>query len=304
MNRWVLGVYGFKYPILLTLCHLAFGFCVLAPIMALKSYRTLHRPTWERQWRGFVAVGTFKVANIVLNNISLVFISLSLSQIIRSAIPVVTALLGVLIERKVPTRFELGSLIILTAGVVLSVWEGSISGSVYGIVISLSSVVCGAAMLSFSGAVLSEKLDVLRMTFYTAPVSCTVLLPFFFLQEAGSVGEYWRNNSKVVVLYILAGGVNAVLYNIIHYLMIQITSAVTTPVIGMVKVIGLVVLSAVVLAEKDIFTLKMTAGCALALLGFGLYSWARLQKQRPSARDEETTALLQLPDKQAKDVSV
>lgn len=62
-----------------------------------------------------------QVANIALNNMSLVFLSLSLSQIIRSGIPVVTALLGAVIEGKVPTAFELVSLVILTAGVVLSV---------------------------------------------------------------------------------------------------------------------------------------------------------------------------------------
>lgn len=74
-----------------------------------------------------------QVANIALNNMSLVFISLSLSQIIRSGIPVMTALLGVVIEKKVPTPFELLSLVVLTAGVVLSVraltqmvWESDI----------------------------------------------------------------------------------------------------------------------------------------------------------------------------------
>ena len=34
--------------------------------------------------------------------------------------------------------------------------------------------------------VLSEKLDVLRLAFYTAPVSCSVLLPVFFLREVGA----------------------------------------------------------------------------------------------------------------------
>ena len=34
--------------------------------------------------------------------------------------------------------------------------------------------------------VLSEKLDVLRLAFYTAPVSCSVLLPVFYLREVGA----------------------------------------------------------------------------------------------------------------------
>ena len=34
--------------------------------------------------------------------------------------------------------------------------------------------------------VLSEKLDVLRLAFYTAPISCGVLVPVFFLREVGA----------------------------------------------------------------------------------------------------------------------
>lgn len=44
----------------------------------------------------------------------------------------------------------------------VQVWEGSASGSAFGIGLSVASVVCGAAMLSFSGRALSEKLDVFR----------------------------------------------------------------------------------------------------------------------------------------------
>ena len=32
---------------------------------------------------------------------------------------------------------------------------------------------------------LSEKLDVLRLAFYTAPISCSVLLPLFIVREVG-----------------------------------------------------------------------------------------------------------------------
>ena len=54
---------------------------------------------------------------------------------------------------QVPTGFEVLSLIILTLGVVLAIWEGSIAGSPSGIGIALASTFCGAAMLNFSGKV-------------------------------------------------------------------------------------------------------------------------------------------------------
>ena len=46
-----------------------------------------------------------------------------------------------------------------------------------------AGVLCAAAMLSTAGMVLSEKMDVLQLTFYTAPVSCAMLLPFYLLRE-------------------------------------------------------------------------------------------------------------------------
>jgi hypothetical protein len=54
---------------------------------------------------------------------------------------------------QVPTGFEVLSLVVLTAGVVLSIWEGSLSGSTTGISIAVTSTFCGAAMLNFSGKV-------------------------------------------------------------------------------------------------------------------------------------------------------
>jgi hypothetical protein len=53
--------------------------------------------------------------------------------------------------------------------------------------------------------------------------------------------------------------------------MIQKTSAVTTTVLGEVKIVGLLVLSAMLLGEGKEFTVKMTVGCLLAMGGFALY---------------------------------
>ena len=289
LNRWVLGVYKFKFPIFLTMSHLAIGFCILAPVMALPTFRPLHQPTIRRQGRGIAAVGFFKVMNIVLNNASLVYITLSLNQIIRSAIPVITAGVGVFVENKIPTGPELSSLLLLTSGVVLSVWEGSITGSVTGITIALSSTLSGAAMLSFSGKILSEKLDVLRLTFYTAPVSVGVLVPFFLFQEAAPLWRHFQQNGCSVLLLILMGALNAVAYNILHYQVIFATSSIMTPVIGMIKVIGVIVLSAIYLGEKRIFSVRMLLGCALALVGFGAYSLLQSRRRAHEVGKASTT---------------
>lgn len=53
-----------------------------------------------------------------------------------------------------------------------------------------------AAMMTMSGKVLSEKLDVLRLTFYTSPISCLCLLPFYYFREVCAQRLSWSNPSS------------------------------------------------------------------------------------------------------------
>ncbi|EFN59787.1 hypothetical protein CHLNCDRAFT_133480 [Chlorella variabilis] len=279
LNKWSLGVYGFRFPFLLTSCHMAFSFCVLAP-MALREPWEHHRATLRKQWKGVVYIGAFMALNIALNNISLLDISLTLNQIIRSAIPVVTCVLAIVVESRYPTGQELWALITLTSGVMLAVWQGTVSGKPYAIVFCLVGTVCNGAMMTFSGKLLSEKLDVVRLTFYTAPVSLVCLAPFYWMYERDKFLVYLPTHYEGTGFIILVSSVNAVCYNMVHSLMIKKTSAVTTTVLGEVKIVGLLVLSAMLLGEGKEFTVKMTIGCVLAMTGFALYSHTKIAKFR------------------------
>lgn len=52
--------------------------------------------------------------------------------------------------------------------------------------IMMSMAISSTNTLALPLQILSEKVDVLRLTFYTAPVSCGALVPVFFLREVGS----------------------------------------------------------------------------------------------------------------------
>ena len=83
-NRYVLGIYGFSFPMLLTMSHLCFSFIALAgPVMLKWTGSSVQRTSWKKQWRGLALVGTFMAMNIGLNNVSLVRLPLSLNQVLR-----------------------------------------------------------------------------------------------------------------------------------------------------------------------------------------------------------------------------
>lgn len=163
---------------------MAFSFAALAPV-ALCMPRELHERTLRQQWRGIVYIGAFMALNITLNNMSLQDITLTLNQIIRSAIPVVTCALSVVIEGRQPPRREIISLVVLTLGVMIVVWRGRASGKLYAVILCVIGTVCNGAMMTFSGKLMSEKLDVVRLTFYTAPVSLLMLAPLCIKYEVG-----------------------------------------------------------------------------------------------------------------------
>ena len=89
-------------------------------------------------------------------------------------------------ERKIPTRGEALSLFVLTAGVMIAMWRNNAGGASWAIMLCLAGTVSNAGMMSLSGKVLSEKVDVLQLTFYTAPVSFLAILPAFMLREVSS----------------------------------------------------------------------------------------------------------------------
>lgn len=65
-----------------------------------------------------------------------------------------TCLLAILVESRYPSGQELAALITLTLGVMLAVWQGSVTGKPYAIIFCLVGTVCNGAMMTFSGKVL------------------------------------------------------------------------------------------------------------------------------------------------------
>lgn len=296
-NKYALGIHGFRFPVLLTSCHMFFSLIVLAPFMLRPSLVPLHLETLGRQWRGFVAVGLFMAINISLNNSSLVEMTLSLNQVIRASIPVFTCILAVAIEGKEPTPKEAIALVVLTIGVVVAVWEGTVAGSPRAVALCLAGTVSNELMMTMSGKVLSDRFDALRLTFYTAPVSLTALLPALVASGEASrfINDYLPIHGRESTVVALATSVIALSYNVFHSLMIQRTSAVTTTLLGETKIIGLLLLSYAVLGEGKSFSLRMTVGRLSAILGFCLYSHAKLVVAEGEGRNRRDNSMSSHP---------
>ena len=121
--------------------------------------------------------------NIGLNNWSLVFISLSINQLLRSIVPLPTAALATIFENKRFNWQVWASMGVVCVGAMLASY-GSGNASFLGILVCLGSVFSGAAWTVVSGMLLQmgeEPLDSLTVLFCSSPTciatTCAPLTP-------------------------------------------------------------------------------------------------------------------------------
>ena len=70
--------------------------------------------------------------------------------------------MAILVEAKYPSRQEALSLVVLSLGVMLAVWQGTITGKPYAIAFSIAATICNGAMMTFSGKLLRCGLVLVR----------------------------------------------------------------------------------------------------------------------------------------------
>lgn len=81
LNRWALGLYGLRFPLVMTASHMIFGSCALSPMMMLQEhYSSKHRLVIQNEWKGLAVIACMNGFQIACNNASLTVMELSMNQ--------------------------------------------------------------------------------------------------------------------------------------------------------------------------------------------------------------------------------
>lgn len=176
----------------------------------------------------------------------------------RSSIPLFTACIASLRERKLPPALESFGLVILCGGVSLAIGEASASGSLLGVSICIVSVIAGSFMLIITGDTLHGKLSSMQLAFLTSPVTCFCIFPAYHVLESEVLLDYLILRPGISATILLSGSILAVLYNVVHNDLVAITGPVTTTVLGQMKIVVLMILSGVLFGTKTIWCIKCT----------------------------------------------
>ena len=212
------------------------------------------------------------LANIVVGNASLRYVSVSLVQIVRSSIPMFTMALSYWLLQKRYTRPEIMSLVPLVFGVAIAS-IGEVEFHMLGFMLTV--LVC---FLSSLKSVLTSKflsnsyrlhpLDLLRrMSLY----AFFLLLPLVWIIERPHMLDEWKGNGDPFSYFVLlVSGFMAFALNISNFETTKKTSALTVTVAGNVKHILTIVLSIVIF--KNPISSTNFLGSVVAIGGAAWYS--------------------------------
>ncbi|KAL9252598.1 putative sugar phosphate/phosphate translocator [Drosera capensis] len=286
LNKYLLSIYGYKYPIFLTILHMvscsAYSSAAVH-LLRLVPYQRIHS---RRQLVKIVVLSGLFSFSVVCGNASLRYIPVSFNQAIGATTPFFTAVFAFVITcRKESPRVYLSLLPVILGIVVASNSEPLFH--LFGFLVCIGSTAGRALKSVIQGIILSsdsEKLHSMNLLLYMAPMAAAILLPVSLYIE-GNVAAVTIEKARAdwSIILLLAGNATvAYLVNLSNFLVTKHTSALTLQVLGNAKSAVAAVVS-VLIFRNPVTVLGMT-GFAVTVMGVVLYSEAKKRSKAIAAK--------------------
>jgi solute carrier family 35 protein C2 len=234
----------------------------------------------SRYWKSLLALAIIHGVDVGLENFSIVYISISLNQIIKATVPAMTLVLSWLFEDRHYTTQMVLSTALTVVGAILAVLNNPQikEDGVYGIVAACLSAVAGAVSTILLGLLLQRaKINAVTISFASSLPSALVLLPAFFAYEWPVLTDssHFAHKYDDTHIWLAVVAVLACFYNLSRLYLIKFTAAHYSVVAGNVKVAVIVLLSMAVFGDHGGFSAQNWAGVVLTIIGFTVYTYLK-----------------------------
>lgn len=277
LNKYLLGNYGFKYPIFLTMCHMLTSSLLSYVAIEWMGIVPMQKIRSRVQFTKISALSLIFCASVVGGNISLRYLPMSFTQAIGATTPFFTAVFAYLMTMKREAWLTYVTLVPVVAGVVIAT-GGEPSFNLFGFIMCMGATAARALKPVVQGLLLSseeEKLHSMTLLLYMAPIAVVLLVPMALFMEDNVVGitlAHTREDPKFIWLLLINSSL-AYFVNLTNFLVTKHTSALTLQVLGNAKGIIAVVVS--LLIFRNPVSVTGMLGYSMTVIGVILYSRAK-----------------------------
>ncbi|CAI8609656.1 unnamed protein product [Vicia faba] len=284
LNKYLLSIYGFRYPIFLTMLHMlscaAYSYAAIN-LLQIVPFQQIHS---KKQFLKILALSAIFCFSVVCGNTSLRYLPISFNQAIGATTPFFTAIFAFLITCKKETAEVYLALLPVVLGIVISTNSEPLF-HLFGFLVCVGSTAGRALKSVVQGIILtsdSEKLHSMNLLLYMAPLAALILLPFsLYIEGNVFVITLEKARSDPFIVFLLAGNATvAYLVNLTNFLVTKHTSALTLQVLGNAKAAVAAVVS--VLIFRNPVTVMGMSGFGITVMGVVFYSEAKKRSKGAS----------------------
>ncbi|KAK1425437.1 hypothetical protein QVD17_20789 [Tagetes erecta] len=287
-NKTLLGDDLGKFPAPLLMNTIHFGMQAVFSKAIVYFWSERFQPTVTMSWKDYfmrvvpTAIGT--ALDINLSNASLVFISVTFATMCKSAAPIFLLIFAFAFRLESPSFKLLGIMLIISAGVLLTVAKET-EFDLWGFIFVMLAAVMSGFRWSMTQILLQKEVYGLKnpltlMSYVTPVMALLTALLSLILDPWGEfrTSSYFDSSWHIMrsCLLMLFGGTLAFFMVLTEYILVSVTSAVTVTIAGIVK--EAVTILVAVFYFHDKFTWLKGAGLVTIMFGVSLFNWYKYQK--------------------------
>ena len=234
-NKYVLTVFGFPFPVALTMIHMAF--CSALAFLLVRVFKVVKgvNMTRDQYVQRILPIGFLFSIVLWFGNSAYVYLSVAFIQMVKALMPCVVYGVGIAFKVETYKPQTLANMAMIALGVAIASY-GELNFNFTGFVLLMGSIAAEAVRIVSIQILLTSadiKLNSVTTLYYVSP-ACFVFLsvPFVFLEMPKLLSAVDVNVNPGVLL---SNATLAFALNISVYLLIGKTSALTMNVAGVIK---------------------------------------------------------------------
>jgi len=291
-NKWLLSTYDFHFPITMLLFHSftnAFGAWLLIICFFREKYSELDDWVTNLQWRRYFKlifpVSLCFCSDLVFTQFGLMVSSVTLSEILKSGIPVLVFVFSVILNHEKFSPFKMNVMGIISIGICLTTL-GDEEVEMIGLIFFLIACIAGAAKMIYIENLVGDKhlgLPSLLALAYIASTS----VPLLFVASASIewkrlfASEFINDETQGASTFgfLCIGAVMALMLNLSEILLIGTTSALTACVVGVCKLLIAITIAQMIGYGASLGPVNI-AGICITVIGIAGYNYWKMQQRK------------------------
>jgi drug/metabolite transporter (DMT)-like permease len=279
---------GFTFPTLYTLVTSIASLLGCTFVLSVQRHiTTLSWAQFQRSWTGILMVSFLMVLSIWASDASLMYIGVTLNQILKATMPMPTMAFGYFFEHKRFTWQMVLAVAFIVIGAALAVPFSSPDATPYGLLMALLSTLAAAACISIKATLMANSkengLTPLVLLWYSSAIAAPALtLMFVLTPELIEAGEYMREKPEQTAWILATASVLAFMVNLSGNTLTKITSALTVTIAGSTKQIAVILVSAILIEHTFKSALNVVGAITfiLALIAYAYMAYSKTLKPK------------------------